>query len=80
MNVNKILSAYGEADSSGEYHFSAEQEQEAVSKLEELLDMTVSPACERLTLPLSEELCISVNEMGTLTPFVAFTEEEENCK
>ena len=76
----KILSAYGEAYSSGEYHFSAEQEQEAVSKLEELLDMAVSPACERLTLPLSEELCISVNEMGTLTPFVAFTEEEENCK
>ena len=76
----KILSAYGEADSSGEYHLSAAQEQEAVSKLEELLDMAVSPACKRLTLPLNEELCISVNEMGTLTPFVAFTEEEENYK
>ena len=42
--------------------------------------MAVSPACERLTLPLNEELCISVNEMETLTPFVAFTEEEENYK
>ena len=42
--------------------------------------MAVSPACERLTLPLNEELCISVNEMETLMPFVAFTEEEENYK
>ena len=54
---------------------SREEPEAAGAELEELLELEVEPSCQRLDIPISEELRLSVNDLGALAPFVQFTEE-----
>ena len=71
----KIFEKYGKANADGTFCFEGEGEQEASAELEELLELEVEPSCQRLDIPISEELRLSVNDLGALAPFVQFTEE-----
>lgn len=71
----KIFEKYGKANADGTFCFEGEGEQKASAELEELLELEVEPSCQRLDIPISEELRLSVNDLGALAPFVQFTEE-----
>lgn len=71
----KIFEKYGTAKEDGSYDFSEENERRASDELEALLTLEVDPACQQLDIPISEELRLSVNDLGALAPFVSFTEE-----
>ena len=47
----------------------------AAAELEELLVMEVTPEVEAIDIPITENLLLSANDIGLLTPFVHFTEE-----
>lgn len=71
----KIFEKYGKANADGTFCFEGEGEQRATAELEELLELEVESSCQRLDIPVSEELRLSVNDLCALAPFVHFTEE-----
>lgn len=71
----KILEKYGTADESGNYTFEGENEQKAIAELDELLDLEVEPVIDAFDIPITENLKISVNDIGYLEPFINFIEE-----
>lgn len=71
----KLFQKYGTAKDDGTYSFEGENEQKAIAELDELLDLEVSPEAEPLDIPISENLCIAVNDMDLLMPFIHFTED-----
>lgn len=71
----KIFEKYGKANADGKFCFEGAEEQIASAELEELLELEVEPSFQRLDIPISEELRLSVNDLGALAPFVQFTEE-----
>lgn len=71
----KIFDKYGTPKEDGTYSFAAEKEQEAIHELEALLDLEVTPEAETLEIPVTENLHISVNDIGLLMPFIHFVEE-----
>ena len=70
----KIFEKYGTAKADGSFDFAAENEPKA-AELEELLVMEVTPEVEAIDIPITENLLLSANDIGLLTPFVHFTEE-----
>lgn len=70
-----IFEKYGDPNEDGTYRFEGDNEQKAVAELDELLELEVSPDIEPLDIPVSENLCISVNDIGLLAPFINFIEE-----
>ena len=71
----KILEKYGVADESGNYTFEGDNEQKAIAELDELLDLEVEPVIDAFDIPITENLKISVNDIGYLEPFINFIEE-----
>ncbi len=71
----KILDKHGTADESGNYTFEGDNEQKAVTELEDLLNMEVEPVIEPMEIPVTENMRISVNDMGMIEAFIRFTEE-----
>ena len=71
----KILEKYGVADESGNYTFEGDNEQKAIAELDELLDLEVEPVIDPIDIPITEDLKISVNDMGMVEAFINFTEE-----
>ena len=71
----KILEKYGFADESGNYTFEGDNEQKAIAELDELLDLEVEPVIDPIDIPITEDLKISVNDMGMVEAFINFTEE-----
>ena len=71
----KILDKYGIADESGNYTFEGDNEQKAIAELDELLDLEVEPVIDAFDIPITENLKISVNDIGYLEPFINFIEE-----
>lgn len=71
----KILDKYGMADENGNYTFEGDNEQKAITELEDLLNMEVEPVIDSIDIPITENLKISVNDMGMLEAFINFTEE-----
>lgn len=71
----KILEKYGTADESGNYTFEGDSEQKAIAELDELLDLEVEPVIDPIDIPITEDLKISVNDMGMVEAFINFTEE-----
>lgn len=49
--------------------------QSAIAELDELLDLEVEPVIDALDIPITENLKISVNDIGYLKPFINFIEE-----
>ena len=74
----KILDKYGTPGEGGAYTFeSSEKEQEAITELDELLDMEVTLDISVMEIPLSEDLRLSVNDIQLIAPFVEFKEEDQ---
>lgn len=71
----KIFEKYGKSDDNGNYHFEGDNEALAIKDLEELLDMEVTPDVEMIDIPITEKLCISVNDITLLMPFIHFIED-----
>lgn len=71
----KIFEKYGTAGEDGNYHFEGENETKAINDLDDLLDMEVTPDVEVIDIPITEKLCISVNDITLLMPFIHFIEE-----
>lgn len=71
----KILDKHGTADENGNYTFEGDNEQKAITELEDLLNMEVEPIIDPIDIPITEELKISVNDMGMIEAFINFTEE-----
>ncbi len=71
----KILDKYGTADESGNFTFEGDNEQKAIAELDELLDLEVEPVIDPIDIPITEDLKISVNDMGMIEAFINFTEE-----
>ncbi len=71
----KIFDKYGTPKEDGTYAFEAENEQKAIDELEALLELEVSPETEVVEIPVTEKLCVSVNDIGLLMPFIHFIEE-----
>lgn len=71
----KIFDKYGTPKEGGTYSFEAENEQKAIDELEALLDLEVTPEAETLEIPVTENLHISVNDIGLLMPFIHFVED-----
>lgn len=71
---DKIFAKYGKKSEDGGFTFGESEEQLAVTELEELLSLDVSPECERVSVPLSENVKLSANDLGVLLPFIDFTE------
>lgn len=71
----KIFEKYGTADDNGNYSFATENEAKAISELDALLDMEVTPDVDMIEIPITENLCISVNDITLLMPFIHFIEE-----
>lgn len=71
----KILDKYGVADASGNYTFEGGNEQKAIAELDELLDLEVEPVIDPIDIPVTENLKLSINDIGYLEPFINFTEE-----
>lgn len=71
----KILDKHGMADESGIYTFEGDNEQKAITELEDLLNMEVEPVIDPIDIPITENLKISVNDMGMIEAFINFTEE-----
>lgn len=70
----KILDKHGMADENGSYTFEGDNEQKAITELEDLLNMEVEPVIDPLDIPITENLKISVNDMGMVEAFINFTE------
>lgn len=70
----KILKTYGNIDNKGNVTFTDDNESLAHTAITELLDMEVSPIFEKVVLPLSENVQLSVNDIELLTPFITFKE------
>ena len=75
QSTQKIFDKYGTPKEDGTYSFAAEKEQEAIHELEALLDLEVTPEAEVVEIPVTENLHISVNDIGLLMPFIHFVEE-----
>ena len=71
----KILEKYGTADESGNYTFEGDNEQKAIAELDDLLDLEVEPVIDVIDIPITEDLKLSVNDIGYLEPFIIFIEE-----
>ena len=71
----KILEKYGIAEENGNYTFEGDNEQKAIAELEDLLNMEVEPVIDPIDIPITEDLKISVNDMGMIEAFINFTEE-----
>lgn len=71
----KILDKHGTADENGNYTFEGDNEQKAITELEDLLNMEVEPVIDPIDIPITEDLKISVNDMGMIEAFINFTEE-----
>lgn len=71
----KILDKHGTADENGNYTFEGDNEQNAITELEDLLNMEVEPVIDPIDIPITEDLKISVNDMGMIEAFINFTEE-----
>jgi hypothetical protein len=71
----KILEKYGTADESGNYTFDGDNEQKAIAELDELLDLEVEPVIEPLNILITEDLKLSVNDIGLLEAFIHFIDE-----
>ena len=71
----KILEKYGTADESGNYTFAGDNEQSAIAELDELLDLEVEPVIEPLNILITEDLKLSVNDIGLLEAFIHFIDE-----
>ena len=71
----KIFDKYGKLGEDGNYHFEGDNESKAISDLDDLLDMEVSPDVEVIDIPITESLRISVNDITLLMPFIHFIEE-----
>ena len=71
----KILEKYGVADESGNYTFEGDNEQKAIAELDELLDLEVEPVIEPLNILITEDLKLSVNDIGLLEAFIHFIDE-----
>ena len=71
----KILEKHGTADESGNYTFDGDNEQLAITELDELLDLEVEPVIDAIDIPVTENLKLSVNDIGYLEPFINFMEE-----
>ena len=71
----KILDKYGTADESGNYTFEGDNEQSTIAELDELLDLEVEPVIDVIDIPITEDLKLSVNDIGYLEPFINFIEE-----
>jgi hypothetical protein len=71
----KILEKYGTADESGNYTFEGDNEQKAIAELDELLDLEVEPVIEPLNILITEDLKLSVNDIGLLEAFIHFIDE-----
>ncbi len=71
----KILDKHGTADENGSYTFEGDNEQKALTELEDLLNMEVEPVIDPIDIPITEDLKISVNDMGMIEAFINFTEE-----
>jgi hypothetical protein len=71
----KILEKYGTADESGNYTFEGDNEQKAITELDELLDLEVEPVIEPLNILITEDLKLSVNDIGLLEAFIHFIDE-----
>ena len=70
----KIFSKYGTPQADGGFSFSEEAEPQAISELDALLDMEVTPDVSVLDIPVSENLRLSVNDLTLLAPFIHFVE------
>ena len=70
----KIFEKYGSAGEDGKYYFEADNEEKAISELDELLNMEVAPDVSVLDIPVSENLRLSVNDLTLLAPFIHFVE------
>ena len=70
-----ILEKHGTADESGNYTFEGNNEQSAIAELDELLDLEVEPVIDAIDIPITENLKLSVNDIGYLEPFINFMEE-----
>ena len=71
----KILDKYGSADENGNYTFEGDNEQKAITELDELLDLEVEPVIEPLNILITEDLKLSVNDIGLLEAFIHFIDE-----
>ena len=71
----KILDKHGTADENGNYTFEGDNEQKAITELEDLLNMEVELVIDPIDIPITEDLKISVNDMGMIEAFINFTEE-----
>ena len=71
----KILEKYGTADESGNYTFEGDNEQKAIAELDELLYLEVEPVIEPLNILITEDLKLSVNDIGLLEAFIHFIDE-----
>ena len=71
----KILEKYGTADEYGNYTFEGDNEQKAIAELDELLDLEVEPVIEPLNILITEDLKLSVNDIGLLEAFIHFIDE-----
>ena len=71
----KILEKYGTADESGNYTFEGDNAQKAIAELDELLDLEVEPVIEPLNILITEDLKLSVNDIGLLETFIHFIDE-----
>ena len=71
---SKILKTYGNVDGRGNVTFTGDNEALAHTAITELLDMEVSPSFEKVVLPISETVQLSVNDIELLTPFIIFKE------
>lgn len=71
----KIFEKYGTPKDDGTYSFSEENEPKAIAELDELLELEVSPEVEIIDIPITENLHLSVNDIGLLMPFIHFIDE-----
>ena len=71
----RILDKHGTADENGNYTFEGDNEQKAITELEDLLNMEVEPVIDPIDIPITENLKISVNDIGMIEAFINFTEE-----
>lgn len=71
----KIFEKYGTPKDDGTYAFTEENEPKAIAELDELLELEVSPEVEIIDIPVTENLYLSVNDIGLLMPFIHFIDE-----
>lgn len=70
----KIFDKYGTPKDDGTYSFDKENERPAIGELEELLSLEVEPDIEVIEIPITENIRVSANDVGLLSPFIQFTE------